>query len=235
LRILVFGDSVVNGGSQTDQGNLATSLLANNFKSSTGQSIYVGNVSAGEWGPGNWLAYVRAYEFFGADAVVLVISSHDASDNPTFAPLNPLTHPQRPPFSALWEGVTRYLPRYLPQSSGKYPVSHAVSMDATANDAGFQQGVADLDAFLARAQAQTPNVLVVQHPERRELESGAFRREHAAIQAVAARRRISVAQFSPALKRAFAAGEMPYRDNIHINDRGQRELAQLLEDWLGNL
>ena len=46
--------------------------------------------------------------------VVLVASSHDVTDNPTFAPLDPNTHPTKKPLLALTEGLTRYLPRYLP-------------------------------------------------------------------------------------------------------------------------
>lgn len=231
LRVLVFGDSVVNGGNQTDHSKLATTILAQQLRSSTTQIVRVANVSAGSWGPGNWLAYVREYGFFNADAVVLVISSHDAGDNPTFAPLNPQTHPQSRPMLALWEGITRYLPRYLPQGNSK-GTSESVNPGAITTDAAMQQGLADLDAFLALAQAQTPKVLVVQHPERSEIERNLFQPGHAAIYKLATERGISVIQFSPVLKRVFTTGGNPYRDNIHINDHGQRELAGVIGDGL---
>jgi hypothetical protein len=114
FRVMVFGDSVLNGGSLTDHADLATTLLTDKLTIFLDSPVVVGNISAGSWGPGNWLAYAREYGFFDADVVVLVISSHDIADNPTFAPLDPHTLPQVPPFSALTEGITRYLPRYLP-------------------------------------------------------------------------------------------------------------------------
>lgn len=55
--------------------------------------------------------------------VVLVASSHDVTDNPTFAPPDPNTHPTKKPLLALTEGLTRYLPRYLPaflRGGGQY-------------------------------------------------------------------------------------------------------------------
>ena len=114
-RVLVFGDSVVNGGNLTDHQDLATTRLAHDLLPfAGGNKVVVGNVSAGSWGPGNWLAYSQTYGFFEADVVVLVASSHDVADNPTFAPLDPNTHPTRKPLLALTEGLTRYLPRYLP-------------------------------------------------------------------------------------------------------------------------
>jgi hypothetical protein len=107
-RILVFGDSVLNGGAQTDHEALATSILSRQLADVWHKPLVVGNVSAGSWGPGNWLAYAREYGLFDADAVVLVMSSHDTADNPTFAPLNPNTHPTECPWTAVGEGLTRY-------------------------------------------------------------------------------------------------------------------------------
>jgi hypothetical protein len=113
-RMMVFGDSVVNGGNLTDHTNLATTMLENELSDRLKRPIIVGNISAGSWGPGNWLAYAKEYGFFDADCVVLVISSHDAEDNPTFEPLNTGTHPTEKPLLALSEAFSRYLPRYMP-------------------------------------------------------------------------------------------------------------------------
>ncbi len=83
------------------------------------KKIVVGNISAGSWGPGNWLAYAEEYGFFDADVIVLVISSHDIEDNPTYQKLNQYTHPTRRPIFALWEGLVRS-PRLFPVI-GRYP------------------------------------------------------------------------------------------------------------------
>ena len=143
---MVFGDSVLNGGAQTDHEALATSVLARDLSVAWQTPVVVGHISVGSWGPGNWLAYAREYGWFDADAVVLVMSSHDTADNPTFAPLNPNTHPTEWPWTAVGEGVTRYLPRYLPAllPAVEEPEKPVVSVDPQAE----AQGLGDLRAFL---------------------------------------------------------------------------------------
>ena len=105
LRILFFGDSVINGGNLTNQSDLATEIVQQKLTESrfnNYQKIIVGNVSAGSWEPSNWLAYVKEYGFFDADVIVLLISSHDYADIPTFAQLNSNTHPtQNPPLATI--------------------------------------------------------------------------------------------------------------------------------------
>ncbi len=226
LRIMVFGDSVLNGGNLTDHEELATTLLARRLKTDLGRNVTIGNISAGSWGPGNWLAYAQEYGFFEADAVVLVISSHDAADNPTFAPLDPDMHPQGKPVLALAEGMTRYLPRYLPKFRGGAAARHEPSREEIA--AATRRGLEDLGAFLALARAHARRVLVLQHPERKEIESGRFEPGHAAIQKVAAEYGVPVIQLAPALASAMQGGEQPWRDNIHPNEVGQRILASVL-------
>lgn len=228
LRIMVFGDSVLNGGSLTDHEELATTLLARRLKTELGRSVTIGNISAGSWGPGNWLAYAKEYGFFEADAVVLVISSHDAADNPTFVPLDPDTHPQGKPVLALVEGMTRYLPRYLPKWRAE--AKHEPSQEEIA--AATRRGLADLGVFLDLARAHTRWVLVLQHPERKEIESGRFEPGHAAIQKVAAEHGVPVIQLAPAFASAMRGGEQPWRDNIHPNEIGQRILASVLRQAL---
>src|SRR5680860_1531138 len=77
FRVMVFGDSVLNGGNLTDHDDLATSILESKFTKAGHENVVVGNISAGSWGPGNWLAYAREYGFFDTDIVAIVVSSHD--------------------------------------------------------------------------------------------------------------------------------------------------------------
>lgn len=39
------------------------------------------NISAGSWGPDNCAAYLKEKGTFGAEGIILVVSSHDAHDN----------------------------------------------------------------------------------------------------------------------------------------------------------
>lgn len=92
-----------------------------------GDSV-VGNVATPSWGPGNGLGWARRFGFLQATDVVLVISSHDAADNPSPEPFtgNP-NHPLQSPVSALVEGLERYaLPRLgirLPLDVSSAPAS----------------------------------------------------------------------------------------------------------------
>jgi hypothetical protein len=85
-RVLVIGDSIVNGGAQSDQRQLATSILQVELRQRLNVPCVVGNVSAGSWGPQNMLGYVRRFGLLDADAVVIVVSSHDAFDQVTTFP-----------------------------------------------------------------------------------------------------------------------------------------------------
>jgi len=78
--IIGFGDSVINGGTLTDQDDLATTIL----EDSLGNNIRMLNVSAGSWGPDNCAGYLKQYGDFHAKLFVLVVSSHDAHDNMQF-------------------------------------------------------------------------------------------------------------------------------------------------------
>jgi lysophospholipase L1-like esterase len=235
FRVMVFGDSVLNGGSLTDHADLATTLLADRLAALKGVSVVVGNISAGSWGPGNWLAYAREYGFFDADVVLLLISSHDARDNPNFAALDPATHPQSRPFSALTEGMTRYLPRYLPSfgQAGETVLVGAVSMEPD-HDLAIARGSADLRAFLSLARAAAARVLVVQFPERSELEAGGLMPGGAIIRSIAQEEGVPVFSVAPALEAALSNGDDPYRDDIHINGLGQAILADVFFDALGD-
>lgn len=85
VTVLLIGDSVVNGGSLTDNAELASTLLEKRLSAELGRRIRVLNISAGSWGPDNVAAYLRRHGVFNAKAIGLVASSHDAYDVMTHA------------------------------------------------------------------------------------------------------------------------------------------------------
>lgn len=229
-RILVFGDSVINGGNLTDQDRLATFHVERDLRKAWSIPVVVGNVSAGSWGPGNWLAYVKTFGFFDADVVILVISSHDTRDNPTFAPLNPNTHPTERPWSALGEGLTRYMPRYLP---GLFPDMEEPSRPVVdADSSAEEQGLADLREFLRMANSQATMVAVFLWPEQEELVAGAPKAGWGHVQSICGELSITCVSLWSDLKRSLASGAKPYRDNIHPNDAGQELIAGAITSYL---
>lgn len=219
--VLVIGDSVVNGGNQTDQARLATELVRLNLTSAD-TPVFVGNVSAGSWGPANQLAYLKEYGLFGAEAVVLVLSSHDASDVPSFVPLDVNTHPTQAPALALWEGVTRYLPRFL-------PFLQRAKAPAPLEPPGAALGaIQDMVALIRRARIP---VCVVHHLTRTEL-SGGLTADGLLLAAALEEMQVPYMTDGPVIQEALTKDSAPYLDNIHLSASGQIALAQAIEDCL---
>ena len=115
LRILCLGDSILNGGTITDQKHLATSIMSSSLSDALGAKVQVLNVSAGSWGPDNCLAWLKRHGDFGAKGIVLVVSSHDVHDTMTFVPVVGIlkSYPSRQYPLAVLELWDRYL---FPQS-----------------------------------------------------------------------------------------------------------------------
>lgn len=226
LRIMVFGDSVINGGSLTDHKQLATTLVSTQLTNRLNRTVIVGNISAGSWGPSNWLAYAKEYGFFDADVVVIVISSHDISDIPQFLPLDPNSHPTVTPVSALLEGLMRYLPRYLPHlMSGN--VDQTVSITTSAS---MEEGARVLREFLQLSKKNSPNVLVVQHLEQSEIKSGKAQQGYEAIRTICQDLSIHIVSLEKQFRDAMETGPTPYRDDIHPTSVGQAIIAKVIMD-----
>lgn len=230
LRVLLLGDSVINGGSRTDHEDLASSRLQAALRQCGHPRAWVGNASATSWGPQNLLAYTRRFGFFSADAVVIEVSAHDLADTPTFGPLNPRTHPQARPLSATTEGLFRYLPRYLPDH-----LLPALSEPGPArswrDDAGAAEELRDgaaavaLRTLLAAAAATGARVILVYHAARDEMERKADEPYKNVLLEVVASTGTPVFELSDRLDPA------DYRDSIHLNDGGQAELGALIFEW----
>ena len=219
VRILVMGDGVVNGGSLTDQDDLATTILQRR-REEHGVNAVVGNISAGSWGPGNLLAYTGRFGWFAADIAFIVLSSHDLADVPAFAEDLGPDFPESPPALALQEVVVRYLPRYL-------PAFHSTSTAApgAAGEGDRSRGARYLRDLLAQAKAAVPHVILLLHPTQEELARGGTPPDGEEILNIA--RDLNV----PALvlsHRTAGEGGAGYRDNIHINALGQRLYGELL-------
>lgn len=224
-RLMVYGDSVVNGGSQIDQSKLSTSLLQTALSDHLKRPVVVGNVSAGSWGPGNWLAYAKEHGFMQADAVVLVLGSGDHADNPVFAPLD-ANHPGERPVLAIQEALSRYLPQYLPKVWPFAPSSHATDApDSGPSEAESARGLQDLEAFLNLARQDGRVVAVVHHPDRQETLSGGYIDGYRQIRELVLRMGLPFVDLMPTFQKT---GSALYRDGIHHTPLGQKAMADAL-------
>ena len=227
-RIMIFGDSVINGGNLTDHNNLATTIIQNKLQKSTDNPILVANISAGSWGPGNWLAYAKEYGFFGADRIILVISSHDYADNPSFKPLNPNTHPQKKPVFATQEAVTRYLPRFLSKIFEQINPPQEIDEIPKPNPEAIRQGLHDLEEFLSIAKNTNIDVSIIQYWDKAEVQTGNLQIGNQKIKQIAQKLDISVFQTGEIFQEAYQNREEPFRDNIHPNNKGQELLSEVM-------
>lgn len=168
--ILGLGDSVLFGGVQTDQDSLATSI----FTQETG--IQMLNISAGSWGPDNCAAYLKKFGLFGAKAMFLLVSSHDAHDNMDFQPIVGV-HPSYPDkqYALAWgELLDRYLlPRVLPKKKKEADPDQKVldGIGIEKNGKVFNLGFDQL-AKMAK-QANIP-LYVYLHADLQELKEGKY-------------------------------------------------------------
>ena len=228
VRVLVFGDSIVNGGGHIDQTEVVTTLLAERLAGQVApRKLEVANVSAGSWGPGNWLAYLREFGSFDADLIVLVLSSHDHCDNPTFTGLNTNLCPDTDPPSALAEVFFRYLPRYARRAM--FPRGP----EAPPTQADIDRAMTDLAAFLELAKASAPEVIVFQAAERIEAQRDESLKGHGIIRAVCDQAGVPTYDFRGAMAEAIRKGTPGlYQDFEHPGPPGHKVMADVMEPVL---
>lgn len=213
-RVLVVGDSIVNGEARTDQDELATSLLAK-----TAQAEFY-NLSACSWGPLNSLAYFQRYGTFDATDVVFLFSNHDLwDDDPRLAAgakvgLSADFQAQKP-WCATWEWVRFYL----------YPkvrtwLGHPLKAPPLAPQGDIV--ARNLAACSALYQLPIARKAVIFHRTQREWEQGGVPsgEQHLRQCAQAAGVPVYLLEVNPS---------QDYRDNIHLNASGQRQLAAFIQ------
>ncbi|MCP9841880.1 SGNH/GDSL hydrolase family protein [Synechococcus sp. J7-Johnson] len=236
-RILVFGDSVINGGAQNPQASIPTEVLKQRLRSQ-GKRVEIGNVSAGSWGPGNWRAWAERYGFMGASDVVVVASSHDACDNPKYTSLNPLTQPTENPRLALEELLFRYL---LPHLQSRFGLDRSTSMHTSTasmvsvpaceniSSTETRQGLADLRALLTSAKASGARVKLILHQERDELTRGKPYEQHNQLALLAQQTGISIVDGRKVFNHCSSNIETLYSDNIHPSTSGLKCISKAIE------
>ncbi len=221
LRVMVIGDSIVNGGVLVDQEDVATSRIERALNDELQRPVIVGNIGAHSWGPPNCLAYVKRFGLFDADLVVIVTNSPDYADAPTFRPLT-RRQPKRRPWLALQEVLEKYVPRFLQQrfrpraKPEDNPTDEAV---AECRDALYE--------LFRLAREAGAEVLLAQHLVRSEL-AGQPQVGHGAIGRIAADAGVATIQLGPAFAAEVARGGEPYLDGIHPSALGHRLIAETL-------
>ena len=223
VRVLGLGDSVIFGGTWMDQDSLASTL----FSEATGTQML--NISAGSWGPDNCAAYLKENGTFGASAMILVCSSHDAYDVMTYVPVVGVvpTYPDRQYKLAWTELIDRYLVPRIRMMFGKTEVKLDPDEQVVKNSefkntvrqksSSFNNGFVQL---LDISQKKNIPMAIYLHAENDEISAGRYNEMGQKIIEWAAEHDVCLIE-------GLRAGETEnmYHDKIHFNEAGQRFLA----------
>lgn len=223
VRVLGLGDSVLFGGTWMDQDSLASTL----FSDETGTQML--NISSGSWGPDNCAAYLKEKGTFGASAMILVCSSHDAYDVMTYVPVVGVvpTYPDRQYKLAWTELIDRYLVPRIGMMFGKTEVKLDPDEQVVKNSefkntvrqksSSFNNGFVQL---LDISQKKNIPMAIYLHAENDEISAGRYNEMGQKIIEWAAEHDVCLIE-------GLRAGETEnmYHDKIHFNEAGQRFLA----------
>ncbi len=213
-RVLMIGDSIVNGGWWTDQKDVVSELIAR----SSDHSLEVLNASANSWSPRNELAYLKRFGTFNADVIVLVINTDDLfGTQPTSLGVGrDRNYPDRKPFSAIGEVVDRYL---LP--APKLKKIQAESGDRVGINLAAIRQIRDI-ANQNQAKfvlAMTPLLRELTPPGSRDYEITARQR----LTEMTQTEQIQFIDFLAIFK--AESFQNLYRDHIHLSSSGNRILS----------
>ena len=227
--VLGLGDSVIFGGTMLDQDSIATTL----FSKETGMQML--NISSGSWGPDNCAAYLKEKGTFGAKAMVLVCSSHDAFDVMSHIPVVGIypNYPDEQYKLAIWEVVDRYLmPRIKVYFSGKQLLDpDAQVVEKVKSDEGVAKKALNFDPgfdqLLQISEEKHIPFFIYLHPEVCEVMSRKYKEGGLMIMEWAKTHHIKLID---GLNEGVTVDM--YRDVIHLNEKGQRNLANSLKKMI---
>ena len=228
IKVLGLGDSVIFGGGWMDHDSLATTLFSNE----TGMQML--NISCGSWGPDNCVAYLKKKGTFGARAMVLVCSSHDAYDGMSFVPVVGVwpNYPDKQYKVALWEAIERYLIPYIKAKTNtkQYADPDAEVEKRAADRQVIQKSpyfVKGFDNLKQMADSLSIPFWIYLHAEQGELKQRRYNDMGQQIILWADSARVT-------LVNGIEEGEQleMYHDAIHFNERGQRHLADVLKKYI---
>jgi len=227
LRVLLLGDSIVNGGWWTDQTEILSVQLQQQLVPLPLESytaVEVLNASANSWGPRNELAYVAKFGTFESQVLVLLLNTDDLfATAPTSVQVGrDRAYPKRYPPLALGEVLGRLI------KSPPIP-----ELDAVRQEGGDRVGV-NLEAVrqlqhIATAAdcrfilAMTPLLREVQPPGPRDYEITARQR----VTQFAELEQIPYVDFLTDFQSAPDPAAL-YRDHIHLSPQGYALVSQTL-------
>lgn len=237
-RILFLGDSVTWGGVLTDQSQTIPEATEHRLAQRCRNPVEALNASAGSWGIGNLTAYVDRYGLFESDAVVLQIGTHDlvqpkstgeiVGRHPSYPNENPTLAIGELWERYLWPRLQSRLPEWDAGASGDRSTSTAQSADP---DTRLARNLDQLRLLVEIIREQKIPVVIVHTPNRGEVvgrtdgPATSERRQRF----LSGSDSLDVTVLNLARGWARRSGvEAFYRDHVHLNERGNKAVADTL-------
>lgn len=227
-RIVLLGDSVVNGSWWTDQSKTLASLLTNKLQEKN-PITEVLNISANSWSTQNELAYLQRFGLFDASTLVLIINTDDLfATEPTSLVVDTPSYPTQKPKLALIEYFQRSIAEPKPLAA-----LEELRQSMSDNDR-LEQNLGAIAEIKAIADQNNTELILVLTPLLREFQTGSTDRE------INARDRLK--QLVTTLEIGyidilsawadFPQPEFLYRDRIHPTPQGNIKLVDAILDRL---
>lgn len=239
LRILMLGDSLVNGMVWTDQEKTLTALVHQKLENSPQNSqsdrlihdrIEVLNVAAGSWGPRNELAYLKQFGTFQSQILILVINTDDffgAPPRPEVVGQHP-AYPDRYPPGA-WAEVFQQVWRQFPLTA-RMARNRAKPVPQEKDIVGIN--LKAIEEIYALTQRENAEFFLILSPLRRELDREGGSRDYEKkarqrLQDWVTQQHISFLDLLP----GFNAHPNPlnlFSDHIHLSLQGNQWVAEAI-------
>jgi len=231
-RILLLGDSVVNGSWWTDQSKTLSSLLANKLQDDGTEATEVLNISANSWSPRNERAYIKRFGLFDASTLILVINTDDllATEPTSLAVGKSPSYPSKRPPLALIEYYQLFIAAPQP-----IPELEQLKEAAPENDR-LEQNLAAIAEIKAIADAAKVEFILVLTPLLREFQSGSTESElesRKRLQELVAAKQINYIDVLSEWA-DFPQPEFLYRDRIHPTPQGNIKIIEAIAEQLAN-
>jgi lysophospholipase L1-like esterase len=227
-RILLLGDSIINGGWWTDQKDVISEVMQR-LGTAHGQ-LEVLNASANSWSPRNELAYLKRFGTFNADVITLVINTDDLfGTQPTSLGVGrDRNYPDRKPMSAIQEVLDRYLlpAPAMPEELKKIQAEGGDRVGLILDAIREIRDIANR-SHATFVLAMTPLLRELTPPGSRDYEIVARKRLIDMTKSEHIKYIDFLTIFTDAAKSA-APPETLYRDHIHLSKGGN----QLVSEWL---
>ncbi|GAB4528765.1 MAG: hypothetical protein Tsb0014_10280 [Pleurocapsa sp.] len=224
LRILLLGDSIINGGWWTDQTKTISALIQQQLQQNCDRPVEVLNASANSWSPRSELAYLKRFGTFEADLIILVINTDDlfaTAPTPLLVGKDPNYRDRKPPL-AIVELYQYYFgkPQSMPELEAMKQEKDRVGANLQAIQNIKNLAITDGIEFIL---TMTPLLRELETTGSRDYELKARKR----LEELTSIEQISYIDFLSVLK-DFPQPEFLYRDNIHLSPQGNYSVSETL-------